>query len=105
MHGHVVTLFPPGGIDQTIHVAILIGVLLMLLFAEAFGWVFSGLVVPGYLASLFVLEPGPGATVAFEAVLTSALARLLSSAASRTGAWTSFFGRERCRRHRQFPPD
>lgn len=95
MSGHVVQLFPPGGIDQTIHVSILIGVLTMLMFAEAYGWVFSGLVVPGYLASLFVLEPGSGAMVATEAVLTYGIAQLLSSAVSRTGAWTSFFGRER----------
>jgi gamma-polyglutamate biosynthesis protein CapC len=93
--GHVLQLFPPGGIDQTIHVSILIGVLTMLMFAEAYGWVFSGLVVPGYLASLFVLEPGSGAMVVTEAVLTYGIAQLLSGAVSRTGAWTSFFGRER----------
>lgn len=91
----LVPLFPPYGIDQTIHVAILIGVLLLLGLTETFGWVFSGLVVPGYLASLFVLEPASGATVAFEAVLTYAVARVLSSVVSRSGAWSSFFGRER----------
>jgi len=93
--GHVLQLFPPGGIDQTIHVSILLGVLTMLLFAEAYGWVFSGLVVPGYLASLFVLEPGSGAMVVTEAMLTYGIAQLLSGAVSRTGAWTIFFGRER----------
>ena len=54
------TLFPPYGIDQTIHVAVLIGVLLLLGLTEWFGWVFSGLVVPGDLASLLVLEPASG---------------------------------------------
>src|SRR5262245_41002700 len=88
-------MFPPYGIDQTIHVAILIGVLLLLLLTEAFGWVFSGLVVPGYIASLFVLEPASGAAVVIEAILTFLVARLVSNLASRSGAWTAFFGRER----------
>lgn len=95
MGGDLITLFPPYGIDQTIHVAILIGVLLLLALTESFGWVFSGLVVPGYLASLFVLEPASGATVVFEAVLTYLLAKLISNAVPRTGAWSPFFGRER----------
>ncbi len=93
--GDLITLFPPHGVDQTIHVAILIGVLLLLGLTEAFGWVFSGLVVPGYLASLFVLEPASGATVMVEAVLTFVVAKLLSHAAPRSGAWSLFFGRER----------
>lgn len=93
--GDTITLFPPYGIDQTIHVAILIGVLLLLGLTETFGWVWSGLVVPGYLASLFVLEPASGAAVMIEALLTFLLARLLSTAAPRSGAWSLFFGRER----------
>ena len=89
------TLFPPYGIDQTIHVAVLIGVLLLLGLTEWFGWVFSGLVVPGYLASLLVLEPASGCAVLIEAMLTFVVARMLSSVASRSGAWNAFFGRER----------
>lgn len=88
-------LFPPYGVDQTIHVAVLIGVLLLLGLTEWFGWVFSGLVVPGYLAALFVLEPASGCAVLIEAVLTFLVARLLSNVASRSGAWNAFFGRER----------
>src|SRR5687767_947151 len=88
-------LFPPYGIDQTIHVSVLLGVLLLLALTEWFGWVFSGLVVPGYLAALFVLEPASGCAVLIEAVLTFLLARLLSNVASRSGAWNAFFGRER----------
>ncbi|HWU86073.1 MAG TPA: poly-gamma-glutamate biosynthesis protein PgsC/CapC, partial [Kofleriaceae bacterium] len=95
MGGHLITLFPPYGIDQTIHVAILIGVLVLLALTECFGWVFSGLIVPGYLASLFVLAPASGATVVFEAVLTYLLATLISNAVPRSGAWSPFFGRER----------
>jgi len=95
MDNHVLTLFPPYGIDQTLHIAILIGLLWSLAFTELFGWTFSGLVVPGYLASLFVLEPASGVAVVTEAVLTFAIARALSDLASRSGAWSKFFGRER----------
>ncbi len=88
-------VLPPHGIDQTIHVAILIGLVLALAFTETFGWVFSGLVVPGYLASLIVIEPASAAAVTIEAVLTFVCARVISQVASRTGAWSLFFGRER----------
>ena len=88
-------MFPPHGVDQTIHVAILIGILVLLVLTETFGWVFTGLVVPGYLASLFVLEPASAATVVFEALLTFAVSRVVSDLASRSGAWSAFFGRER----------
>jgi hypothetical protein len=95
MDAHGLTLFPPYGIDQTLHVAILIGLVWSLAFTELFGWTFSGLVVPGYLASLFVLEPASGVAVVIEAVLTFVIARALSELASRSGAWSKFFGRER----------
>lgn len=95
MSGDPIALFPPYGIDQTIHVSILIGVLLLLLLTESFGWVFNGLVVPGYLASLFVIAPAAGTTVVAEAVVTYLAARLLSTVAARSGAWNIFFGRER----------
>jgi hypothetical protein len=95
MDGDLLTLFPPYGIDQTLHVAILIGLLWGLMFTEMFGWTFSGLVVPGYLASLFVLEPASGVAVVIESVLTLVIARSLSDLASRSGAWSKFFGRER----------
>lgn len=95
MSDGILSLFPPQGVDQTIHVAILLGVLALLFLNESFGWVYSGLVVPGYLASLLVLAPLSTAAVMFEAVLTFGLARMLSELASKSGAWSRFFGRER----------
>src|SRR5262249_35688871 len=71
------------------------GVWVLLFFTESFGWVWSGLVVPGYLASVFVIQPAAGATIVFESVLTFLVARLLSDGISATGAWSRFFGRER----------
>ncbi|HET9452308.1 MAG TPA: poly-gamma-glutamate biosynthesis protein PgsC/CapC, partial [Aggregicoccus sp.] len=89
------TLFPPYSLDTSILVAVLVGVLILALLTETLGWVFVGLVVPGYLASIFVINPEAGATVAVEALLTYGLAALLSSVASRSGAWSAFFGRDR----------
>jgi hypothetical protein len=95
MSDGILSLFPPQGVDQTIHIAILLGVLALLFLNESFGWVYSGLVVPGYLASLLVLAPMSTGAVMFEAVLTFAVARMLSELASKSGAWSRFFGRER----------
>ena len=83
------------GVAQTIHVSVLVGVLVLLFFTETFGWVFSGLVVPGYLASVLVVEPAAAGAILGEALVTFVLARFLSDVLSKTGAWSPFFGRER----------
>src|SRR5262249_2734151 len=88
-------LFPPHGLDQTIHVPVLLGLRSLLALTETFGWVYSGLVVPGYLASVFVIQPAAGATIVGESLLTFWVARALSDAVSATGSWSRFFGRER----------
>src|SRR5262249_20361963 len=67
----------------------------LLALTETFGWVYSGLVVPGYLASVFVIQPAAGATIVGESLLTFWVARALSDAVSATGSWSRFFGRER----------
>ncbi|MFP2913067.1 poly-gamma-glutamate biosynthesis protein PgsC/CapC, partial [Pyxidicoccus sp. 3LFB2] len=89
------TLFPAYSLDTSILAAVLVGVLILALLTETFGWVFVGLVVPGYLASVFVIHPEAGVTVVAEAMLTYALALALSAGMSRTGAWSEFFGRDR----------
>lgn len=88
-------VFPSYSLDTSILVAVLIGVLILAFLTETLGWVFVGLVVPGYLASVFVVHPETGATVVVEALVTYGFAVLLSSVASRTGVWSEFFGRDR----------
>src|SRR5262249_58455608 len=95
LHPAMIPIFPPHGLDQTIHVAVLVGVWVLLFFTESFGWVWSGLVGPCYLASVFVIQPAAGATIVFESVLTFLVARLLSAGISATGAWSRFVGRGR----------
>lgn len=89
------TLFPGGGLDQSILITVLVGVLVLLALTEWFGWVWAGLVVPGYLASVFAIQPPAGVAICFEAVVTFLLSRAASDTMSRWGGWSPFFGRER----------
>lgn len=88
-------LLPPHGLDQSIALSVLIGVLCLHVLTETFGWVFVGLVVPGYLASVMCIAPQAGAAVCIEAILTYWVAVLLSNLMSATGVWSKFFGRDR----------
>lgn len=91
----VIELLPARGLDQSMLLPVLIGLLVVLFFTETFGWVFAGAVVPGYLASVLIIQPVTGAIVIFESLLTLAIAAGLAKGLSNTDAWTRFFGRER----------
>ena len=91
----VYELLPPGGLDQSIVLAVLVGVWVTLLFTETLGWVFVGLVVPGYLASVLVVQPGTAAIIVAEALATFWLARALAHGLAPTRVWQPFFGRDR----------
>ena len=88
-------LLPPGGLDQSIVLAVLLGVWVTLLFTETLGWVFIGLVVPGYLASVLVVQPTTALVIVAEALVTYLLARGLAYGLAPTRVWAPFFGRER----------
>lgn len=91
----VLELLPARGLDQSMLLPVLIGLLLVLFFTEAFGWVFAGAIVPGYLASVFIIQPVTGCIVLFESIVTYLIAIGLARVLSKTDAWTRFFGRER----------
>jgi hypothetical protein len=91
----IVHLFPKSGFDQSTTTPVLIGVLLSWMFTEWFGWVFAGLVVPGYLAAVFLLDPRAACIDVIEAILAYALARGLGEWLPRTGLTSRVFGRER----------
>ncbi len=91
----VYELLPPGGLDQSIVLAVLVGVWVALLFTETLGWVFVGLVVPGYLASVLVVQPTTAAVIVAESVVTYGVARALAYALAPTAVWAPFFGRDR----------
>ncbi|HYO93218.1 MAG TPA: poly-gamma-glutamate biosynthesis protein PgsC/CapC [Polyangiaceae bacterium] len=88
-------IFPENGLDRSLHAPVLIGLLLVSFFAETLGWTYAGLVVPGYLASVFIAAPVTGALVVVEAALTYLLTAIVGLWLPRTGAWSSSFGRER----------
>jgi len=88
-------VFPQSGFDQSAMTPVFLGVLVSWFFTETFGWVFAGLVVPGYLAALLLLEPRSAAIDLFEAFLTYGVARLVGEHLSRTGLTSRLFGRER----------
>lgn len=83
------------GLDQSILLTVLIGLGVMLFFSETLGWVFIGVVVPGYLASVMVIAPTSAAAILCEAIVTLVLARTLAVTLAKTGVWTQFFGRDR----------
>lgn len=91
----VIELLPPHGLDQSILLAVLIGMLMILFLTEVFGWVFVGLVVPGYLSSVALIQPASAVAVVFESIITYGLSYLISELIPHTRAWSPYFGRER----------
>ncbi|WP_394833960.1 poly-gamma-glutamate biosynthesis protein PgsC/CapC [Pendulispora rubella] len=92
---HALAIFPSSGFDQSVTTPVLIGVLISWFFTETFGWVFAGLVVPGYLAAVFLVEPASGVVDVVEAVLTFGVARIIGEYLPRSGVMSRVFGRER----------
>ncbi|MBN1334360.1 MAG: hypothetical protein JXB39_00205 [Deltaproteobacteria bacterium] len=91
----MIPLFPERMLDGSIHTAVLLGLIVVWMLCETYGFVFAGFVVPGYLASLAVVAPmSLGATVV-EAVLTYGIVWFIGRAAPASRLWTPVFGRER----------
>lgn len=88
-------LFPEGALASSVITTVLVGVWVTVFFNLRFGWVLSGLVVPGYLVPLILLEPVSAAVIVVEAVITFGIVRLLAVQLADTIGWTTFFGRDR----------
>ncbi len=91
----ILEIFPSNGLDRSILAPVLVGLGFLAFFAETWGWPFIGLVVPGYLASIWTSAPVTAATVVGESLGTYVLARAIGQWIPRTGAWSAVFGRER----------
>lgn len=85
----------PRGLEQSILLAVLVGFLVTFVLVESFGWVFVGVVVPGYLASVLAIQPSAGLAVILDSVLTYLVAKGFELALGRSGASSELFGRER----------
>lgn len=91
----MVELFPTAVLDTSILTAVLVGLLLVWLLQEWLGWGFTGLVVPGYLASVVAIQPLTGAVMVVEGIATWLVIVALSDALPRWWPWSPLFGRDR----------
>lgn len=91
----MIELFPTSVLDTSILTAVLVGMLLVWFFQEWLGWGFTGLVVPGYLASVLVIQPLTGVVMVVEGVATWLALVALSDALPRWWPWSPLFGRDR----------
>ncbi len=89
------TLFPEGSLASSVITTVWIGVTVVAFFNLRFGWVLSGLVVPGYIVPLLLVKPMAAAVVFTEAVVTYFTVWGISEFLSRLGYWSSLFGRNR----------
>ena len=88
-------LFPQGGLTSSVITTVWIGVAVVVFFNLRFGWVLSGLVVPGYLVPLMIAKPWAAAVIVVESIVTYFLVWLFSEYLSRYRFWASLFGRDR----------
>lgn len=88
------TIFPEGGLASSVITTVWVGVFVLCFFNLRFGWVLSGLVVPGYLVPLLIVKPMAAVVIGVEAVLTYLIVWVFSEKISR-GRFPSLFGRDR----------
>jgi hypothetical protein len=88
-------LFPQGSLESSVITTVWVGVLVVAFFNLRFGWVLSGLVVPGYLVPLLIAKPWSAAAVVLEGIVTYLIVWLYSEPLARLGRWSSLFGRDR----------
>ena len=95
MQDFLLPIFPQGALSGSVITTVWIGVAVVVFFNLRFGWVLTGLVVPGYLVPLLLIKPWSVAVIFVESAVTYWLAWLFSEYISRTGLWSSLFGRDR----------
>lgn len=88
-------IFPAGGLANSITTTVWIGILVVGFFNLRYGWVLSGLVVPGYLVPLLLVKPIAVIVILIESFITYGLIYFLSTYLARVGFWSDFFGRDR----------
>ncbi len=91
----MIELFPERMLDGSIHTAILVGVVLLWMMTETFGFVFAGFVVTGYLAAIGIVAPMSLVALFVEAILTYGIVWTLAIGPSKLDLWSRVFGRER----------
>jgi Capsule biosynthesis CapC len=87
-------IFPEGGLASSVITTVWVGVFVLCFFNLRYGWVLSGLVVPGYLVPLLIVKPIAALVITVEAVLAYLIVIAFSEYLGR-GRWSSLFGRDR----------
>ncbi|MEA3490916.1 MAG: poly-gamma-glutamate biosynthesis protein PgsC/CapC [Campylobacterota bacterium] len=88
-------ILPSSYLSHSVVTTVWIGIMVIGFFNLRFGWIFSGLVVPGYLTPLLLIKPLSVGVILFESVVTYLFVYIISEAAANRGLWTNFFGRDR----------
>ncbi len=89
------SLFPIGSLSSSVITTIWIGVWVVTFFNLRFGWVKSGLVVPGYLVPLILVKPWAALVIVIEAMVSYTVIWLYSEKFLKLVRHTNFFGRDR----------
>lgn len=88
-------IFPLGSLSSSVITTVWVGVFIIAFFNLRFGWVLSGIVVPGYLVPLLIARPLSFGVILVEASITYGLVWFFSERMSGGRTWSSLFGRDR----------
>ena len=88
-------IFPQSSLASSVITTVWVGVFVVAFFNLRFGWVLSGLVVPGYIVPLLLIKPWSAGVILVEGIVTYLLVWYFSERLSRRGWWASLFGRDR----------
>ncbi|MDF1881523.1 poly-gamma-glutamate biosynthesis protein PgsC/CapC [Sulfurimonas sp. MAG313] len=88
-------LLPSSYLSHSVITTIWIGIWVVAFFNLRYGWVFTGLIVPGYLTPLLLIKPLSVGVIIFESIMTYWVVYMISEFAAKRGWWTNFFGRDR----------
>jgi len=95
MEHEILNIFPEGSLASSVTTTVFIGVIVSVFFNLRFGWVLSGLVVPGYLVPILIVKPWAGFVIFMESVVTYLIVVGFSEYLSRPLKLTNLFGRDR----------
>lgn len=87
-------IFPVGALSSSVITTVWIGVFVVAFFNLRFGWELRGLVVPGYLVPLLIVQPWIGVIVLIEGIVTYYISYLLTVSLNHFRIWSNLFGRD-----------
>lgn len=88
-------IFPAGGLASSVITTVWVGVFVVAIANLRFGWVMSGLIVPGYIVPLLLIKPSAAAVIMLEGILTYFCVWFYSEWLAQRMGWSRFFGRDR----------